>query len=241
MINMFLERMKTTDFDLKKQYVFVISMGATEQHGPFLPLGTDSYIQDAIVNLVEKALPQAIFLPTLHITCSKEHAGFPGSIWITKETMEHVLRDICDSLQAYASTVVFISWHGGNVGMLNRFVKKYKDTFKSIQLEHIEFDSETTMKKTVALLNGPVDEHAGNSEISMMLTCNKSLVIRPPKNYPKQVIKAAWDAERLVEVSKDGIVDNHPEWVVNANIGKQCIQMAADELKLGLEKILQEK
>ncbi len=91
------------------------------------------------------------------------------------------------------------------------------------------------------MLGGPVDEHAGNSETSMMLVCEPSLVTIPPQDYPKQKIENAWDTDRLVDVSKDGIVDNHPTWIINEEIGKQCIQMAAEELILGLQKIFKTK
>lgn len=238
---MFLEHMKTTDFDPNKKYTFVISLGATEQHGPFLPLGTDSFIQDAIVEQVEKTLPEAIFLPNLRISCSKEHAGFPGSLWIEKTTMELVLRDICQSLQPYAETIVLASWHGGNINLLQRFADKNKDLFSGIRIEHIVFDSEAILAKTAQLLAGPVDEHAGNSEISMTLACQPSLVTIPPNHYPKQIIQNAWDTDRLVDVSKDGIVDNHPNWVISEELGKQCIQMAAEELEHCLRKILENK
>ena len=235
---MFLEKMKTTDFDSTKKYTFVISMGATEQHGPFLPLGTDSYVQDAIIERAEKSIPEVVFLPTLRITCSKEHEGFPGSVWIEKETMEMVLKNICESLQPYAINIALVSWHGGNIGMLNRFVEKNRSSFGSIQLKHVRFDSEETLKKTSELLDGPVDEHAGNSESSMMLACDKTLVSIPPKDYLKQKINNAWDADRLVDVSKDGIVDNHPKWVVDKKQGDLFIQMAAEELIHGLHELL---
>lgn len=238
---MFLERMKTTDFDPKKKYTFVIPMGATEQHGPFLPLGTDSYIQDAIVEHTEKVLPKIIFLPTLRITCSKEHKGFPGSVWIEKDTMKIILRDICTSLSQYAKNIALVSWHGGNIGMLNRFVEKNKKSFHGVQVDHLQFDSEATLKKTSKLLGGPVDEHAGNSETSMMFASHKKLTSIPPKNYPKQKIENAWDADHLVDVSKDGIVDNHPKWIINEKLGKLCIQMAAQELTQGLKKLLKAK
>jgi creatinine amidohydrolase/Fe(II)-dependent formamide hydrolase-like protein len=238
---MFLERMKTADLDISKKYTFVISMGATEQHGPFLPLGTDSYIQDVIIQQVEKELPEVIFLPTLRITCSQEHAGFPGSVWIKKDTMEIVLRDICESLRPYAANIILASWHGGNISMLNRFVEKNSDLLSGTHIEHLQFDSEEVLKKTSEMLGGPVDEHAGNSETSMMLVCEPSLVTIPPQDYPKQKIENAWDTDRLVDVSKDGIVDNHPTWIINEEIGKQCIQMAAEELILGLQKIFKTK
>lgn len=230
--------MKTTDFDPKKKYVFVVSMGATEQHGPFLPLGTDSYIQEAIIQRMEKVVTEAIFLPTLRITCSKEHSGFPGSVWIEKETMEKVLHDICASLQPYARGIALISWHGGNIGMLNRFVETNKNSFSGVRLEHLTCDSEEILKKTADILGGPVDEHAGNSEISMVLPIEPSLVTIPPKDYPKQKIENAWDSDRLVDVSKDGIVDNHPKWVINKEMGEQFIQMEVQELNMQLEKMM---
>jgi creatinine amidohydrolase/Fe(II)-dependent formamide hydrolase-like protein len=235
---MFLERMKATDFDPKKKYTFVVSMGATEQHGPFLPLGTDSYIQEAIIQRLERGVAEAIFLPTLRITCSKEHSGFPGSVWIEKETMEKVLHDICTSLQPCAKGIALISWHGGNIGMLNRFVETNKNSFQGVRLEHLTCDSEEVLKKTADILGGPVDEHAGNSEISMVLPIEPSLVTIPPKNYPKQKIDNAWDSDRLVDVSKDGIVDNHPQWVISKEMGEQFIEMEVQELKGQLEKMM---
>jgi creatinine amidohydrolase len=238
---MFLERMKTTDLDRNKKYTFVISIGATEQHGPFLPLGTDSFIQDAIIEQAERALPEVIFLPNMRISCSKEHAGFPGSLWVEKETMELVLRDLCQSLQPLAQTIVLASWHGGNISLLARFAEKNKNTFPGARIEHAIFDSKDILKKTSELLAGPVDEHAGNSEISMVLARDPSLVKIPPKDYPKQVIQNAWDADKLIDVSKDGIVDNHPKWVIDEKLGEQCIQMAAEELVRGLRQIIGEK
>lgn len=236
---MFLERMKLTDFDSKKKYTFVVPMGATEQHGPFLPLGTDSYIQDAIIEQTERVVPEVIFLPTLRITCSKEHIGFPGSVWIEKETMEKVLRDICISLQPYAQNIVLVSWHGGNISMLKRFVAMNKNSFQDVHIEHLECDSEETLKKTFELLGGPVDEHAGNSEICMVLSIEPSLVTVPPKDYPKQKIENAWNSDRLVDFSKDGIVDNHPQWVINKELGEQFIQIETQQLKEKLEVIMQ--
>ncbi len=238
---MFLERLKTTDFDPSKKYTFVVSLGATEQHGPFLPLGTDSFIQDAIIQRVEKVLPEVVFLPTLRITCSKEHAGFPGSLWVEKETLTLMLQNICESLQPYAAQIIFASWHGGNISLLNRFVEKTKDSFAGVRIEHIPFDSANVLKRTAVLLGGPVDEHAGNSEISMVLACEAALVTQPSPEYPKQLIENAWDADRLADVSKDGIVDNHPAWVISERIGEHCLQMATEELAEGLRNLLNKR
>ena len=120
---MFLEEMKTTDFKQGKKYIFVIPTGSTEQHGPFLPFGTDSYIQDAIVKGIEAQLPELIFLPTMRITCSEEHEGFAGSVWISPDTMERVMLDICKSLEPYAKKFIFTTAHGGNIKVQSEISK----------------------------------------------------------------------------------------------------------------------
>jgi creatinine amidohydrolase len=236
---MLLKELKTTDFDPNKKYTFVLPMGATEQHGPFLPLGTDTYCQDAILEKAIKECPEAIFLPTLEITCSKEHRGFPGSVWIEKETMMLVLRDICTSLKDYAKNIIFTSWHGGNLGTIDRFIREEQQNFTGATFCHINLDPEEVLEKTKELIGGPVDEHAGNTEISMVLAIKEALVSVPPKDYPKHQITIDWDSENpLKSVSEDGIADNHPEWVISKELGKICIGMSADALLEEIQRIM---
>lgn len=235
---MFLERMKTTDFKAGTKYVFIVSLGATEQHGPFLPLGTDSFLQDAIIERAEQRVPQAIFLPTIRVSCSREHEGFPGTLWFSKATMQQMLLDVCESLSPNAENIIFVSWHGGNISVLNRFVEAHQEGFAGIRLSHIMLDSQEILAETERMLGGAVDEHAGNSEISMMLACEPRLVSVPPQDYPKQRITNAWDTDHLADVSRDGIIDNHPDWLIDERIGNACIQMAAEELAKGIQQVM---
>ncbi len=236
---MLLKEIKTTHFDPDKKYTFVVPMGATEQHGPFLPLGTDTYCQDAILKKSIEECADVIFLPTLEITCSKEHHGFPGTVWIEKDTLRLILRDICSSLEPYAEHIIFTSWHGGNIGTIDRFLKEHQPTNPGIQLHHINLDPEPILQKTREMIGGSVDEHAGNTEISMTLAIQEKLVTIPPSDYPKHAMTVDWDdANPLKNQSADGIADNHPAWVVNKKQGHYFISLSADHLKNKIEKIV---
>jgi creatinine amidohydrolase len=225
---MFLSELKTTDFKKKQKYTFVVSLGATEQHGPFLPLGTDTYCHDAIIQRAEKKLRQVIFLPTLPISCSEEHRGFAGTVWMQKETLYLVLQDIGDSLQEYAKHIIFVSWHGGNLSLLDSFVAAQQKKHKKIKLVHVRMEDAETDKKTRALVNGPIDEHAGNTEISMVLATHPRLVTKPnSKKHPKHAFDHDWENTYVIDTNPDGIVDTHPEWVVSKKIGEACIDMHA--------------
>jgi creatinine amidohydrolase/Fe(II)-dependent formamide hydrolase-like protein len=238
---MLLKELKTTYFDPNKKYTFILPMGATEQHGPFLPLGTDTYCQNAILETTVRECPEAIILPTLEITCSKEHQGFPGTVWLEKETLLLVMRDICTSLRDQARHIIFISWHGGNLSKINLFIREYVSAFPEINLHHINLDPEDILEQTRQVLGGPVDDHAGNTETSMMLAVEESLTTIPPEDYPKQQITADWDADNpLKNVSPDGIADNHPAWIVNKKQGEKFVKLASDHLAKEVANIMKQ-
>lgn len=236
---MFLSSIKTTDLKKQQKYTFVVSLGATEQHGPFLPLGTDTYCQDAIIKKAEKSLPKIIFLPTIPISCSEEHKGFPGSVWLKRDTLYLMLADIVESLNEYAKHIVFISWHGGNLSLLNTFVAKEQKKYTSLKLIHLEVEDEVTDKKTRALIKGPIDEHAGNTEVSMVLALHPALVNKPDqKKHPKHNFNHDWEKQCVIESSPDGIVDKHPKWMVSKKIGIACIDMHAKLVVREIKKII---
>lgn len=110
----------TTEFGrLADDTVFVLPLGAIEQHGPHLPVSTDYTVADmtadAAVEAAAAAGVPALLLPTLAFTKSDEHSRFPGSIWLDWDTMMRTLIDIGRSLAATpVSRLVFINGHGGN-------------------------------------------------------------------------------------------------------------------------------
>ena len=103
--------------------VAVLPLGATEQHGPHLPLGVDSTLADGIVAaalpLLPAALP-ALFLPTQHIGLSPEHANFPGTLTLSSETLIRLWREIGAGVaRAGVRKLVLFNAHGGHVGAMD--------------------------------------------------------------------------------------------------------------------------
>jgi creatinine amidohydrolase len=96
----------------------VIPLGATEQHGPHLPLRIDSLIADALAERFCNRVPEAIQAPTVEFGCSTEHMDFCGTLSLSTATLGAVLEDLICSLvrHGYRHVVVF-SAHGGNYGL----------------------------------------------------------------------------------------------------------------------------
>ncbi len=108
---------------LTQSSVLIQPMGAIEQHGPHLPLNTDQVIADAVARSVVKRFGDELdlwLLPTMAYTKSNEHALFPGSVWMSAETMLRVLDDLGRSVAMLPTKrLAFLNAHGGNTGLLN--------------------------------------------------------------------------------------------------------------------------
>ncbi|MEI6773637.1 MAG: creatininase family protein [bacterium] len=152
---MYLKELKATDFQENQKYNFLFPIGATEQHGPFIPFGTDTYITDYIIEHISKDFPEIIILPTLEFSRSQEHRGFYGTLWLTEETLERVISDICNSLKDNAKYIFFYSFHANGI-YINRFIQKYSfENIKIINLEESNDEDEEYIKKNI--LHGPLD------------------------------------------------------------------------------------
>ena len=69
----------------------ILPLGATEQHGPHLPLGTDTFRAEALAERLASALPDALVAPALPIGCSDEHSGFAGLLSLDHATLAGVI------------------------------------------------------------------------------------------------------------------------------------------------------
>ncbi|MFZ1416077.1 MAG: creatininase family protein [Defluviicoccus sp.] len=103
--------------------VALLPMGAVEQHGPHLPVGTDSRICDAVVDAA-LARPggsgTVLRLPTLRFGVSPEHASFAGTVSLEAEVALAVLTAVG---RAVASTpvrkLILFNTHGGQPQILD--------------------------------------------------------------------------------------------------------------------------
>jgi creatinine amidohydrolase len=93
----------------------ILPLGATEQHGPHLPLGTDSLRAAALAERVAARLPGALVAPVLPVGCSDEHTGFAGLLSLEAETLAAVIVDCARRMVAWGvRKLVLLSAHGGN-------------------------------------------------------------------------------------------------------------------------------
>ena len=149
----------------------VINIGAVEQHGPHLPLITDTLLGMEVLGAALARLPDDVMvlaLPPTMFGKSVEHLSFPGTLTFSGETLRMVLKDLAASVARSGFTkLVLLGSHGGNVGTTD-------DYFRDLRMEtdlrvfKIFLGGIAQVPGLVAPEEAAIAMHAGDSETSMV-------------------------------------------------------------------------
>ena len=105
----------------------ILPIGATEQHGPHLPLGTDTFIAEHMALLLAERI-KAIVLPALPMSYSWVWRDIPGSIVLTVDTVKNTIKEIAHSLHHQGcNRLIIFSAHGANDSAMKYAVRELAD------------------------------------------------------------------------------------------------------------------
>ncbi len=177
--------------------LLAIPLGATEQHGPHLPLSTDTDIAVALTARLAEALDGVIAAPALAYGASGEHQAFPGTLSIGQEAIELVLVELVRSATDTFSRVLLVSAHGGNAESVARAVRRLRGEGRDVRAW-----------SPSAVWAG--DAHAGRVETSVMLALDASLVRgadgAPGATRPLPELMGALRSGGVAAVSPNGVL-----------------------------------
>ena len=116
--------------------VAVLPLGATEQHGPHLPLSVDCTLVDGVVGASLPHLPAelpVLFLPTQQVGYSPEHSRFPGTLTLSSATVMNNWIEIgeCVALTGLKKLLLLNS-HGGQVSLMDIVARELRTHYDLI-------------------------------------------------------------------------------------------------------------
>ena len=184
--------------------IAVIGIGAIEQHGRHLPIGTDWMIACELSRRVAGEL-NAFLLPTIPISMSECHGSMEGTVWIKPATLSAVLRDIASSLNEQGiSKLLVLNAHGGNFVL--------GPTIQEINYEYPDMliimapEEWPTMEGGHPIFEKPeTDLHAGEIETSILLSLNPTLVKPERMDYIPQVGREFLDYMPMNVINPEGV------------------------------------
>jgi mycofactocin system creatininase family protein len=133
----------------------VVPLGSVEQHGPHLPLATDTAVAAAVAADAVGSLGGALLAPALAYGASGEHEDFPGTVSLGTEALTALLIEYGRSACRWAGRVLVVNGHGGNL-----------DALRSAGTL-LRRESRDVAWFPCSVPGG--DAHAGHTELSLML------------------------------------------------------------------------
>lgn len=205
--------------------VVLIPVGSTEQHGPHLPLATDTMIAEEIVGRTIHLTDGLMVGPTISVSASGEHSGFPGTLSIGNAVMSTVIVELGRSAD-WAAGLVFVNGHGGNHSAITKAV------------EILNGESRPTLawwpRWPVRQDGGPADLHAGRIETSLMLAIDPGLV--------RLELAAAGPDATIDQLRANGVKSTSPSGVLgdpdgaSGGEGEQFIKSFVEDLIHQIER-----
>jgi mycofactocin system creatininase family protein len=203
----------------EREAVLLVPIGSTEQHGPHLPVTTDTDIAAAIVAhpAIGVRLPQAVVAPPLPYGSSGEHDGFPGTLSIGQAATEMVLVELGRSAGAAFTTVVVVSTHGGNAVPVQRAVSLLRSEGRDVRAWSPQWQG---------------DAHAGHTETSLMLAIDPHRVhlgsAQPGDTRPLAELLPDLRAGGVRSLSPNGVLGDPTS--ANREDGDRLLAAAVDDL-----------
>lgn len=164
---------------LSREMVVIIPTGSNEQHGPHLPLHTDSILATAVSEALEaKIESKALLTPTLWLGASSHHLAFPGTLSNSMVGYGEALKAVVESLHRHGFWKFYvINGHGGNTSLNDIALRELKEAHPNLLLGHSGYFAYCA-DLCAELLEGPVKmiQHSCEAEVSLMMHVRPDLV-----------------------------------------------------------------
>ena len=224
--------------------IAVLPIAAIEQHGPHLPVSTDTSIMQGMLETVIARLPDGLdirILPVQAVGKSNEHLAAPGTLTLPATTLIEAWTELGASVaRAGVKKIVFVNSHGGNEEIMGIATRELRVRFGmlAVKTSWQRFGRPTGMYSEIEERYGI---HGGDIETSLMLHFRPDLVkMDKAENFPSAVMRAEKEFDLLRHTGTHAFAwmagDLNPHGVVGeaakatAEKGKATAEFQADGL-----------
>ena len=205
-----------------QETIAVLPVAAIEQHGPHLPLCTDTAIMNGMLETVFRLIPEGLdvrFLPVQSVGKSNEHLRVPGTLTIGAENLIRHWCDLGDSIaRAGLRKLVIVNSHGGNEEVMGIVAREMRERHGMLAVKTSwmrfglpdELYSETERQFGI---------HGGDIETSLMLHFRpETVLMEKAADFPSRTVEARSTFKHLAPQGTHAYAwladDLHPEGVV---------------------------
>ncbi len=220
----------------------VIMMGSFEQHGPHLPLYTDSFISDELGERIANKLDYALMGPTIPFGVSQHHMDFTGTVSLSDKTFIELVKEHCRAFDEHGfEFVALVPFHGGNFAPVKAAAPEIKEEMKNSKIitvadleKNTEVMLESFKKAGIDYEEKPI--HSGATETSIMLAIDEGLVDRDEmeKGYEGELSESELFTEGLRYFTENGVLGDPRK--ASKRAGKIMLEDLSQDLAERIDK-----
>lgn len=219
---MHFDRLKWRELSDTHSKVYLVPLGSLEQHGPHLPLGTDTRIVTEIASRVEQRQPsEIVLLPTLWLGHSPHHKRF-GCASVDMRPYVDMIVGLCRSLvSSGARKILLLNGHGGNDVPAKAALREVKDeTASDIYIAFASYWS-LAAERFRSIRRSPRGGmgHACEMETSIMMTVQPECVDRETIAPDGMTSKSDWLQHDMLAGQPYFLVNDFHEVTLNGVFG----------------------
>ena len=236
----FLSWSEVSELAKRERSTLIWPFGACEQHGPHLPLATDSFFSEKIAEIVLSRLPGEFpiwMLPSQSLGFSPEHSSFPGTISLPSAILLQLVMEVGSQVAAMGfKRLILFNAHGGQIGLLEVAARELRVKCSGMAvLPCFLWRGVDALKDLIPSLEIEVGLHAALAETSLMLSLDSGLVgperpfevsdsLRPPLGWSLEGnAPCAWLTE---DISQSGVIGDSRG--ANSLLGKEIEDALVD-------------
>ncbi|MFO7793109.1 MAG: creatininase family protein [Candidatus Saliniplasma sp.] len=212
----------------------LILLGSIEQHGPHLPINTDTLIAEELGVRTAKKLGDALVAPIIRPGCSRHHMDFAGTVSLQDNVFKEVVKAHCVAYEKHGfKNIVLLPYHGGNFDPIEEVEPEIKYELNDSNLIVI-----ANLEKSLDLMNDGMKKagldlvepviHAGASESSVLMAIDEDLVNKDniEKGYIGDIPVANLFARGLKSFTKNGVLGDPTK--ANKKAGELILESMSD-------------
>ncbi len=188
--------------------VLLLPLGSTEQHGPHLPLDTDTRIAVAVAAGIAGRIDAAVVAPPIAFGAAGEHEGFAGTLSVGTRVLSEMLTEIVRTAGPEFERIVVVNGHGGNAYALRSAAGTCGAEGRNLEVWSVRLPG--------------ADAHAGRTETSLMLAIG-------PDDVHLELAEAGASeplGELLPKIMEGGVRDVSPNGVLGDPAGASAAEGA---------------
>ncbi len=215
---------------IKEVPVALVPVGATEQHGYHLPVGTDVFLAEKLAEKVSDRTGALIY-PSINFGYSWVWRDRVGTVSLRQPILQEVIKDVVRSVERYGiRMIIFLNGHEANSATLKYAIREIQDEtdvkvawmfYPGWQQVHKEYMESPTWGGMF---------HACEFETSLMLAAREELVHmeRAVQEYPERPPLYGMDNTSIGDLSKSGTYGN--PLVATKEKGEKMMELFADNV-----------